>query len=76
MATMILVSTKVPIATHCTCLLGHFWARAVLVLLFRGGGGLVVAGINVLFTILIGGSSNTTLRILSVKGGGEYPPNP
>ena len=33
-ATMILVSTKVPIATHCTCLLGHFWARAVLVLLF------------------------------------------
>ena len=33
-ATMILVSTKVPIATHCTCLLGHCWARAVLVLLF------------------------------------------
>ena len=36
-ATMILVSTKVPIATHCTYLLGHFWARAELVLLFRGG---------------------------------------
>ena len=43
-ATMILVSTKVPIATHCTCLLGHFWARAVLVLLFRGGWGVGSGG--------------------------------
>ena len=50
-ATMILVSTKVPIATHCTYLLGHFWARAGLMLLFRGSGGLVVAGNNSLFTI-------------------------